>query len=151
MRRMPTTMTLVVPAIRPQKPLKRAWIFAVLFGLLFCGAILGRSAAAQGIQQFVGHVDDSTGAAISGASVTVHNEGTGVDIVVKTTGAGDYTVPYLKPGTYTITAGMAGFKEVSKTHIALDIDQTSKIDFALHVGSDGNGFQWGFSDRTRQG
>ena len=53
--------------------------------------------------------------------------GPGIDVVVKATTAGDYTAPYLKPGTYTISAKENGFKAVSKTHINLDIDQTSKI------------------------
>ncbi len=102
----------------------------VLFAMVF-----SRPASAQGIQQFVGHIADSTGAAIPGANVTIHNEGTGVDLVVKSTEAGDYTAPYMKPGTYTITAALTGFKEVSKTHISLDIDQTSKMDFVLPVGN----------------
>lgn len=102
----------------------------VLFAMVF-----SRPASAQGIQQFVGHIADSTGAAIPGANVTIHNEGTGVDLVVNSTEAGDYTAPYMKPGTYTITAALTGFKEVSKTHISLDIDQTSKMDFVLPVGN----------------
>ena len=56
----------------------------------------------------------------------VHNEGTGEDAVVKATGAGDYTVPYLKPGTYTITARATGFAEVMKTHISLATDPKLK-------------------------
>ena len=107
----------------------------VLFGLFLVISVLGRPAAAQGIQQFVGHVADSSGAAVPGATVTIHNEGTGVDVVVKTTGAGDYTAPYLKPGVYTVTAALSGFEVVSKTHVKLDIDQTSKMDFALPVGN----------------
>jgi hypothetical protein len=42
--------------------------------------------------------------------VTVHNEGTGQDLVTKITKAGDYTVPYLKAGVYTVTADKPGFK-----------------------------------------
>lgn len=66
--------------------------------------------------------------------MTIHNEESGVDVVVKASTAGDYTAPYLKPGTYTITATMGGFKTVSKTRIALNIDQTSEINFALPAG-----------------
>ena len=94
-----------------------------------------QTAEAQGIQQFEGHVADASGAAVPGASVLVHNEGTGIDLTAKTTGAGDYTVPYLKPGNYTITVQLTGFKEISKTHIHLDVDQTSKVDFTLPVGN----------------
>ena len=107
---------------------------AVCAGLLVATGS-GRVALAQGLQQFEGHVTDASGAAIPGASVTVHNEATGTDVVVKTTGAGDYTVPYLKVGKYAITATMSGFQSLTKTHINLDIDQTSKMDFSLPAGN----------------
>ncbi len=104
--------------------------------MFFCPMItLVRPATAQSIQQFVGHVVDSTNAAIPGATVTVHDEATGEDVVTKSTGAGDYTVPYLKLGVYTVTAEKAGFKTLSKTHITLGTDKTAKVDFVLPVGS----------------
>ena len=94
-----------------------------------------RHAGAQTGQQFVGHVEDNSHASIAAATVTIHNEDTGEDTIAKTTGAGDYTVPYLKAGTYTITAVKDGFKQVSKTHISLRVDQSSKMDFVLPVGN----------------
>ena len=108
---------------------------SVLFLTLLFGAFSGKSAAGQGIQQFEGHVADSSGAAVPGAAVTIHNEGTGIDVKVTTTGAGDYTAPYLKPGLYTITAELAGFQKISKAHVSLEIDQTSKQDFLLPAGN----------------
>ena len=130
MHRMP-----VVTLMRKKESSFRTWVPYFFFGPILFLSTLDRSALAQGgIQQFEGHVTDPSGASIPGASVTIHDEATGVDVVVKTTGAGDYTAPYLKPGTYTITATLAGFKEVSKTHIHLDVDQTSKMDFLLPPG-----------------
>ncbi len=125
------------PAIimnRTREPLMRARVLSLLLSLSAFAA-LGVSARAQGVQQFEGHVADTSGAAVLGANITIHNEGTGVDVKVKTTGAGDYTAPYLKPGLYTITAELTGFEKVSKTHINLEIDQTSKEDFSLPAGN----------------
>lgn len=119
----------------PEEPRSMARIATLNLCLLLPLSMIAVKANAQGNQQFVGHVADSAGAAVAGATVTIHNEGEGVNVVVKTTGAGDYTAPYLKPGKYTITATMSGFQTVSKTHINLDIDQTSKMDFALPAGS----------------
>ena len=102
---------------------------------MLCLAAGSRPAGAQAGQQFVGHVEDTSRASIAGATITIHNDETGEEIVAKTTGAGDYTAPYVKPGTYTITAAKSGFKEVSRTRIDLLVDQTSRIDFALPVGS----------------
>ena len=102
---------------------------------LISSILIVQSAAAQAIQQFVGTVVDTTKAVVVGAVVTVHNEGTGEDVAVKTTKAGDYTVPYLKTGVYTITTEKPGFAKVSYTHITLDTDKSEKIDFVLSVGS----------------
>jgi hypothetical protein len=111
------------------------WLLSVTSLVLLGLYVSVQPAGAQSGQQFVGHIEDSSHAVIPEATVTIHNEETGEDVVVKTTAAGDYTVPYLKTGLYTITARMAGFKEVSRTHITLSTDQSSKIDFILPVGA----------------
>src|ERR1017187_3329977 len=103
-----------------------------IFVMMFCAFQMAR---AQSIQQFTGRVTDSSGAVISDAIVTVHNQATDESFRVPTTHAGDYTVPYLKPGIYAITAEAAGFEKKSKTDITLNVDQTSTINFALQVGS----------------
>jgi hypothetical protein len=118
-----------------QKSFSKAWLSSALVALCFCVTMLfARPAAAQQGQTLVGHVADSSGAVIANATVTIHNEATGVDVVAKTTGAGDYTAPYLNPGTYTITATNTGFKTISKTHVTLSVDQNLKMDFTLPVG-----------------
>lgn len=120
----------VVFANRRKKLFANALFSCAPGAVILCLAAGSRPAGAQAGQQFVGHVEDTSRASIPGATVTIHNEETGEEIVAKTTGAGDYTAPYVKPGTYTITAVKKGFKEVSKTHISLRVDQTSKMDFA---------------------
>jgi hypothetical protein len=67
--------------------------------------------------------------------VVIHNQETGVDIKSATTDVGVYTIPYLQPGTYTITASKDGFKTETKTDILLNVDQTSTMDFHLVVGT----------------
>ena len=84
------------PAVSPRglkQSAAKAWALALLLVIFF----LGRSAAAQGTQQFVGRVADARGEVIPGATVTIHNEGTGVDVVVQATSVGDYTAPYMSP------------------------------------------------------
>jgi Carboxypeptidase regulatory-like domain len=109
-----------------------------VLGCLFMCLLLTFSVSAswaQTTQQFTGHVLDSTGAAAPKALVVIHNQETGVDTKSTTTDVGVYTVPYLQPGTYTITASKDGFKTEEKTDIQLNIDQTSTIDFHLAVGA----------------
>jgi Carboxypeptidase regulatory-like domain len=114
-----------------QRVIKALW-GQVLFSLCMFSAVVSWS---QTTQQFTGHVLDSTGAVIPEAQVVVHNQATGVDVKTVTTNSGDYTVPYLIPGTYAITASKAGFATVKKTDILLHTDQASTIDFQLGIGA----------------
>ena len=122
-------------SIAEPKKMQKVWWPGTLGLALLIPMVCSEHAVAQAGQQFVGHIEDNSHAAVAGASVTVHDEGTGEDITVKATGAGDYTVPYLKLGTYTVTAASPGFKTVSQTHIVLNTDQTSKINFVLPIGA----------------
>jgi hypothetical protein len=104
---------------------------SLLVVLVCAGAIesFGQNAS------FTGHITDSSGAVVAKAQIAVHNQQTGVEVTSTTTGAGDYTIPYLKPGQYTLTVSAAGFRTVSKTDIELQAAQVAVIDFKLAVGS----------------
>jgi Carboxypeptidase regulatory-like domain len=51
-----------------------------------------------------GTVQDASGAVVAGAKVTATNLGTGVETSTNTTEAGNYNIPQLPPGEYTVTA-----------------------------------------------
>ncbi len=59
--------------------------------------------------QITGKVTDPTGAAVANATVDVKGTATGATRSTQTNGSGDYTVPNLLPGTYTVTANASGF------------------------------------------
>lgn len=83
---------------------------------------------------FTGRVVDSSGAAVAKARVIVHNQETGASTVTTTTGSGDYTVPYLAPGKYSVSTVAPGFKKENKVDITLEVAQTAVINFTLQVG-----------------
>lgn len=85
-------------------------------------------------QQFTGRVTDPTGAVVNKATVTAHNVDTNVDITTQSTKSGDYTIPYLKAGNYTLTAVAQGFQSELHTGINLQVEQTATVNFALKVG-----------------
>lgn len=99
---------------------------------LLLGILLPASMLAA--QEFTGRVTDSSGAIIRKAQITVHNQNTGVNVSAFTTDSGDYTVPYLKSGLYSVTAAAQGFESMAKTDITLQVDQTAVINFVLKVG-----------------
>ena len=105
----------------------KAALMIVAFGL-FSVPALAQSAS------FTGRVTDKTGGVIPGAQITVHNEKTGVDLKSATTSTGDYTITYLNPGLYTVTAEATGFEKESKVHVDLQVAQVDTISFSLPVG-----------------
>jgi hypothetical protein len=86
-------------------------------------------------QEFTGRVTDSTGAVIAKAAITVHNVLQNSDVATTTTGTGDYTVPFLKPGSYRATASAAGFKTGVHSGLVVETDQTATVNFVLNLGA----------------
>src|ERR1035441_365159 len=90
----------------------------------------------QGAQgTIVGTVTDSTGAVVANTVVTVKNTGTNVVALTKTTQAGDYTVPYLRPGTYRVNVEVSGFEKAEITNITVQVGQIARADVVLTTGA----------------
>jgi hypothetical protein len=82
----------------------------------------------------LGTVTDGTGAVVPGATVTLTHTGTGLVRTAVSDIAGEYTVPSLPTGTYTVAAELSGFKTVTLTNIVLGVDQRVRIDLRLEIG-----------------
>ena len=105
-----------------------------LAGLLvaFCG-INARAQYEDG--SLIGSIHDATGAAVTNASVTVTNIGTGNAITVNTNGSGDYEVPSLRVGVYNIEASAPAFAPAEAKNITISVAGRQRIDLTLKVGS----------------
>src|SRR5687767_1266038 len=79
----------------------------------------------------VGDVTDSQAGAVAGATVTVKNTATGVARTVQTSELGTYRVFPLNPGTYDVTASMAGFKNKNISNVVVEVAANVKVDFQL--------------------
>ena len=105
------------------------------FRLLLAVFLLGRFAGAQStVGTILGTVSDPSGAIIAGVNVTVTNTATGISRAIATDETGNYKVLRLLPGSYAITAEMAGFKKATVTGIVLQVNQESRYDIRLEVG-----------------
>src|SRR4051812_42849992 len=82
-----------------------------------------------------GTVTDSTGAVVAKAAITITNEATNVPQSATSSDAGVYTVNYLIPGLYTVTASSPGFKQFSETHVRLEVGGRAGVDVKLAVGA----------------
>ncbi|PYR52263.1 MAG: hypothetical protein DMF95_06775 [Acidobacteria bacterium] len=91
---------------------------------------LAPSAFAQNAQ-ITGIVKDSSGGIIPGATVTARNVENGFTRVGVTDSAGEYRLPSLPPGRYSVATELVGFSTETRPDIVLIIDQTAIINFAL--------------------
>jgi hypothetical protein len=81
-----------------------------------------------------GRVADTSGGSISKAKVTVASAATGFSRSVQTSDAGEYSVPALPAGEYTVSVEFAGFGKQAK-NIVLQVGQAADLDFTLTPGS----------------
>ena len=95
---------------------------------------LAQCAPAQTQSRLDGSVTDTTGAAIAGASVVARNVATGVNYPAKTNASGVYTLPFLPPSEYELTAEMPGFKKAVRAGLVLETGSAQNVDLRLEVG-----------------
>ena len=83
----------------------------------------------------VGTLRDTTGAAISNATVTATNTATGATTKVTSDSAGNYEVPTLHVGVYNVTANAQGFTDAVANNITISVGGRQRIDLELKVGA----------------
>jgi Carboxypeptidase regulatory-like domain len=83
----------------------------------------------------LGVVRDSSGAALPGATVTIHNADTDRIQIVTTGEDGSYRVPALPVGRYEVRVEHAGFKTVTQQGLVLEVTQEMVVSPALQIGT----------------
>lgn len=121
------------PGVQPISMLRAVRILcAVLVLALMC-------APASKAQEFRGTISgtitDVSGAAIPGATLIIREIRTGTTTRSASNGAGQYVVPFLAPGQYTITVEKQGFQKTIRSGLALQATEHLVIDIKLQVGS----------------
>ncbi len=81
--------------------------------------------------QITGTVKDSTGGVMPGATVTAKNQATGLARTEVTDAGGNYRLPSLPPGNYSVTIEIVNFGAETRPDIVLVIDQTAIMNFVL--------------------
>lgn len=82
-----------------------------------------------------GTVADPGGALIPGAAVVLENAATGGRFTSATTDTGNYTIPSVPAGIYTLSVEQSGFRKHVQTGITVNVAQTARVDVALQIGS----------------
>jgi hypothetical protein len=112
--------------------LNKKALLVVVFSLAIsaCPLLYG-----QANGSFSGTVSDKAGAVVSGATVKVTSQGTGVSREAKTNDSGYYLVPLLPVAFYTIRVESQGFQATEQKDIRLQVDEHREVDFTLAPAS----------------
>ena len=111
--------------------IKRLTLGVGLF-ILAAGSVLAQSQDARG--NIVGRVLDTSGAVVPGVEVKVVSDTTGVVVSTKSNDAGNYVLPFLIPGLYTVTAEVQGFRRYERKNIQIRVNENVPLDIEMTVG-----------------
>ena len=92
------------------------------FGQIDRGAIAGR-------------VEDSSGAIVPRAMVTITNKDTGIATATPVNSSGEYQVLALNPGKYSVKVTADGFQTALRDDVEVQVQDRLSINFSLKVGS----------------
>lgn len=107
-----------------------------IVGLIGLIVLANCTVLAQGFTAAItGTVQDTSGAAVAGAKVTVKHTETGLTRTVETDSNGTYRVPSIPVGAYELTAEKMGFQQELRRGINLVVAQEAVVNLTLQVGS----------------
>src|ERR1700674_2232740 len=112
-------------------PKRKALLVAVLCSVICLCPLL----YSQANGSLSGTVTDKTGSVISGATVKITSQGTGITREVKTDGSGHYIAPFLPVSIYTIRVESQGFQTTEQKDIRLQVDEQREVNFTLNPAS----------------
>jgi hypothetical protein len=99
--------------------------------------VLLTTAAGAQVEQgrFVGHTQDTTGAAIVGANVEATNVATNIVQRAQTNEGGDFTITPVLAGSYILTVTAQGFQKATTKVIEVQVGQIVRQDLVLPIGT----------------
>jgi hypothetical protein len=95
--------------------------------------VLGTPGYAQTLGTITGEVQDATGAALPGATVTAQNVGTNAVRTQQSNEVGAYAFPAMPPGAYIVKAELDGFR-IAQNRVELHVEETLRVSFTLELG-----------------
>src|SRR6266481_9615161 len=121
---------------RLQKSCERSKCYAQMLTLLF-GVLFAVQVAMAQVDQgaITGVVQDSSGAVVPNAQVTVKNTDTGLVLQGTTNGSGFYVFSPLKIGNYRVSDTAKGFQTTQRDNLHLDAQQRLNVVMALKPGA----------------
>lgn len=111
--------------------LKRRTIYLCLLAAVLSSVMFLHAQEYRGL--ILGQVTDPSGAVVPNATIKV--VGPQQTYTAKTNANGDFTIPYVQPGVYEVTAEATGFRKELHPGINVDVAQKINLNFRLQVGT----------------
>jgi hypothetical protein len=82
-----------------------------------------------------GVVTDPSGAVVPNVHIVATNLATNVSREADTDTSGNYSIPFIPAGDYSVTATLSGFQAQKVEHLTLQVQQDARVDFHMTVGN----------------
>jgi hypothetical protein len=109
----------------------RSFLFLIL--LMVSTALVGWSQTVNAT--LLGTVTDASGASVPNAKVTITETNTGVAHTLQSNESGNYILPNVPPGMYSVDVEASGFKKESRRDVSVQVDTSTRVDVQLQPGS----------------
>jgi hypothetical protein len=111
--------------------IRKQYFFACLLALTFSGA----ATAQTGQGGLRGYVKDEQGGALPGVTVTATSPALIKPTITVSDAEGSYRLVNLPPGTYTVTAELAGFATSRRPDVLVRAGVTFQVDLTMNIGT----------------
>jgi Carboxypeptidase regulatory-like domain len=111
--------------------MKRTYALAIIVCFATSGGLHAQAVSGS----LLGAVQDSSGATVAKAAITATEIGTDTVYQSVTNETGNYIIPSLPPGRYTVTASATGFKRETRENIDVLLNSSTRVDFDIVPGS----------------
>jgi len=110
-------------------------VLSSLICLILLAVVCSPAWGQVGAASLSGIVEDTTGASIPGATVTIQNAASGAERHLQSNSAGAFTFSAVPSGDYKVTVERAGFKQLVRSGVHLNAgDSLALTDLQLSVG-----------------
>jgi hypothetical protein len=114
--------------------MKRSSFQLVLFALVVVALFAVGTTAQTEKGSIVGTVVDANGGAVANASVAIKNTGTNTTQTFTTNSEGNYSAPFLDPGSYEVLVTASGFARSIVSDVIVSVGSPQSVNIALKVG-----------------
>jgi hypothetical protein len=97
--------------------------------------LIATKVSASPTGSIVGTVKDPSGAAVTGAKLTLTQQSTNAKMEAVSDTNGGFQFLQLAPAVYSLVVESQGFKKVTEQRILVQVDQITHVDVALEIGS----------------